>query len=117
MKFPLQKGSSRRGLETALGHCTMCKKPGAGEPLGFAWLNAGALLAVDKSTATADKRIKAFFSIGYHGRHDQGHDEPGGHLEIVQDPAGGQFEFYFCSTGCLRHFFSACVDELENRIE
>ena len=37
-------------------------------------------------------------------------------MHIVEDVAYGQFEFYYCSTTCLRKFFGMCVDELDARV-
>lgn len=34
-------------------------------------------------------------------------------MRVADWTPGGQFEFYFCSTKCLRAFFNACVDGLE----
>lgn len=115
MRFPLQVGSSTEGLQTERGQCVVCKMKGVGEPNGFAFINAGALLEIGKGVAMPSDQIKAFFSIGYHGDHSNKSD-PSAMLEIVDEPASGQFEFYFCSTSCLRGFFNQCVDELENQL-
>lgn len=37
-------------------------------------------------------------------------------LDIADETPGGQFDFYFCSTKCLRAFFGACVDGLEAKV-
>lgn len=108
MKFPVQKGFSTRGLGAKPGRCAICNAGGVGEPYTFVWLNG---IADSK-----DHEAKVSLSIGVHGRHDAGHDEPGGNLTIVQDAGGGQFEFYFCSTVCLRSFFNRCVDELDAQV-
>jgi hypothetical protein len=108
MKFPLQKGWSTRASGVRPGVCCVCKK-GAGEPYNFAWLNG-----IGNSM---DPKATVSLSIGFHGRHDEGHDGPGGNVEIVQEAGGAQFEFYYCSTRCLRRFFGKCVDELETRIK
>ena len=108
MKFPVQKGASTRGLGSRLGQCSVCHKKGVGEPYTFAWLNGIAHGTDPKATVS--------LSIGVHGRHDAGHDELGGNVHIVQDAAYGQFEYYFCSTKCLRRFFGMCVDELEAKV-
>ena len=118
MKFPLQKGSSQKGLGARRGECPICHKTGGmGEPNSFAIVNAGALLDIGNGAAIPDQRIKAFFDIGYHGSHDETTSKPSARLEIVSDPIMGQFEFYFCSTACLRQFFSECVDELERALQ
>lgn len=115
MKFPLQTGASTDGLGAAPGTCAMCHKPGVGEPNDFAFINAGALLKINERSAAPDDRILAFFTIGFHGSHAG--DGRSASLRIVEDPVIGQFEFYFCSTACLRSFFSRCVDELERKLQ
>lgn len=116
MIFPIQRGSSTSGLQAKPGQCPICHKTGVGEPNGFAFVNAGALLAIDKRSAVMDEGIKAFFTIGYHGSHNL-ESEPSAVLEIARDPPLGQFEFYFCSTACLRAFFNECVSELEKKLK
>lgn len=86
----------------------MCDKGGVGEPFTFVWLNGIAGSSGPSATVS--------LSIGVHGRHDAGYDEPGGNVTIVQDASGGQFEYYFCSTLCLRAFFTQCVDELDAKV-
>jgi len=117
MKFPLQKGSSKEGLGACRGECPICHKTGAGEPGGFAWVNGEALLDLGNDMTIPDKRIKMSLRIGFHGAHDETRSEPSACVEIVSNPSVGQFEFYFCSTACLRQFFSECVDELERDLQ
>lgn len=38
-------------------------------------------------------------------------------VDIARHTDNGQFEFYFCSTSCLRAFLNVCVDELEKAKE
>ncbi len=116
MKFPLHKGSSQKGLGARPGECPICHKAGVGEPNSFAWVNGGALLDIGNRSAIPDKRIKAFLTIGYHGSHSEKHSDASAQVEIARDPTIGQFEFYFCSTACLRMFFAVCVDELEHNL-
>ena len=115
MKFPLQVGASKEGIGAAPGTCGFCHKPGAGEPNDFAYVNAGALLKINGNSYAPDDRIKAFFTIGFHASHASSNNSAS--VEIVENPAIAQFEFYFCSTACLRGFFSRCVDELENKLQ
>ena len=115
MKFPVQDGASTEGLGVSHGMCPICKKSGVGEPGNFAYVNAGALLAITKRSAAPDDSIKAFFTIGFHGSHSS--NSSSASLDIVKEPSIGQFEFYFCSTTCLRAFFGACVDELERKLQ
>ena len=115
MEFPLQVGESTDGLGAAPGTCIICHMPGAGEPNDFAFINAGALLKITESSAAPDDKIKAFFTIGFHSAHAGSGRSAS--VEIVEDPAIGQFEFVFCSTACLRSFFSRCVDELDRKLQ
>ena len=60
-----------------------------------------------------------FLDLIWHGERN-GETELGSeivvYLPLADETPGGQFEFYFCSTQCLRDFLNACVDELETEI-
>ena len=59
--------------------------------------------------------LEGFLSFGYHGKHN---GKPGAYavVPIAENVPIGQFEYYFCSTSCLRKFLNAGVDELERRL-
>jgi hypothetical protein len=64
-------------------------------------------------------KMDGFLSLAWHGAHDGGKGrgkEIGCVVDIIRDAVGGQADLYFCSTGCLRRFLNACVDELERRM-
>ena len=72
----------------------------------------------DNSGGPSDA-LDGFLDLTWHGAHDGG-SGPDRDIHLAVPLAdrvkGGQFEFYFCSTTCLRAFLNAAVDELENRI-
>lgn len=49
-----------------------------------------------------------FLKLWDHGVTKNGHS-----LEICSNEGFSQFEFYFCSTKCLRAFFNKLVDDFE----
>lgn len=59
--------------------------------------------------------LEGFLTLGYHGAHEKKNSRSA-HLSVAEAAQFGQFEFYFCTTKCLRSFFNACVDELERRL-
>lgn len=98
--------------------CPWCRKNKVGEPHSMAQLSGGALWQSGKDSSASANDLAGFLEIGWHGAHS----EEGGEgrdanvclsLELATKVAGGQFEFYFCSTKCLRAFLNFCVDELE----
>lgn len=80
----------------------------------MAILSGGAMRVVDpkkKSATMADDCI-GFLDLVWHGAHDggKGRDrEISTRVPLADDTPGGQFEFYFCSTRCLREFLNASV--------
>lgn len=109
MKFPVQEGTSRAHL----GKCVACGKVGATEPGKFVYLNGGALKQISKDRATMAPDLVGFLSVGVHGSHDERQGSASGSFYIANNVPLGQFEFYFCDTQCLRAFFNACVDNLD----
>jgi len=101
--------------------CPMCKSAKVNEPHSMAIVNLGALLMTNraKGNGSMSDKLEGFLSFIWHGAHDGGTGEDSdisAYLNIVENVRGGQADLYFCSTNCLRTFFNACVDELENRI-
>ena len=117
MKFPLQKGRSTAGLGARRGECPVCHKRKVHEPYGFAFLTGGALRKIGRKHSTIDPNLVGFLTLGYHGAHNSGLDEPSVILDIADGVTLGQFDFYFCSTKCLRMFLNKCVDELDRRLK
>lgn len=117
MKFPVQVGESRAGLEARAGECPVCRSSLAGEPGSFAFLNGGALRKRKDGSASMAPDLSGFLSLGFHGAHGPDRNEPSAHVQIADDVPLGQFEYYFCSVACLRGFFNQAVDELERRLQ
>lgn len=62
-----------------------------------------------------DLKVQGFLDIighGAEGRSDSYYIV----LNIAQDIKGGQFEFYFCSTKCLRKWFTQILNDIDKRI-
>ena len=92
--------------------CPMCSKPFNG---AFAVLSAGALLMNRKEdTGGMSDDLDAFMNLVWHG--GDINDDVYATQDIVRDLEGGQFDLQFCSTSCLRAFFNACVDKLDERV-
>ena len=122
----MSDNDSKAGLELPLvlkdtstwpsdSKCPVCSKEFNG---AFATVNGGALM-MDGDVDGMDERMRAFITLIWHGRHDHDGeaDDVYAGLDIVEDGAQGQFDLYFCSTACLRAFFNACVDKLEQKVE
>src|SRR5262249_26606731 len=116
MKFPIQKGRGRSRAKGSAGTCLVCGRMGAHEPNGFAFLNGGALKKVGRRHATMSPDLEGFLSIGVHGGHGRGKPQPSALVSVAEGVPLGQFEYYFCSTKCLRKFLNHCVDTLEQRL-
>ena len=87
----------------------------------MAILAGGAVRVVDRPSKSADMAVDSigFLDIIWHGAHDGGlgtDREISARVPLAEDTPDGQFEFYFCSTRCLRDFLNACVDKLDLRI-
>ena len=119
IQFPILTGEQIIYPQEA--SCPWCKQNKVLEPHSMAILNAGALAPDGENFQMFDKAA-TFFSLIWHGAHSDmnglGRD-PNLYAEvkIVDTVSIGQFDFYFCSTECLRHFLNHCVDELERQIE
>ncbi len=106
MKYPLIEGTETHHPRD--GTCLSCGKKTGG---AFVALNGGALLRIGKSNSAApNENLWSFLSIIDHGVTKSG--KP---VRIVENEGYGQFEFYFCSTDCLRSFFSGLVDDFERQ--
>ena len=116
MKFPVQHGKSKAGLEATIGRCPVCGGPLNGEPGTFAFVNGGALRKNGRQGASPASDLIGFLSIGVHGAHSEEENAPSASVRIANEVPMGQFEFYFCSTACLRGFFNASVDALEEKL-
>lgn len=116
MKFPVQRKKSKSGFEVKAGMCPVCRGPLNRQPGSFAFVNGGALKKHDDGSACAAADLIGFLSLGFHGAHGEEKDEASALIDVADDVPMGQFEFYFCSTTCLRGFFNSAVDELECRL-
>jgi hypothetical protein len=116
MKFPVQRGKSKAGLEVEPGQCPICRGLLNAEPGSFAFINGGALRRVDKQAAVPDAYLLGFLSVGFHGAHGQVEQAASASIHIAENVPIGQFEFYFCSTQCMREFFNECVNEVERKL-
>ena len=112
MRFPLIYGDNMlwRPLTDKKGKCSLCgKKPKEGV---FIALNGGALRG-NEQDAEMDSGLVGFLTLDLHD-HDKMNS---GWLSIVESSPNGQFEFYFCSTKCLRKFFDKVVDTFEETLK
>ena len=101
--------------------CPWCHSRSVGEPHSFAELFGGALRRTDENSYKSADDLSGFLGVGWHGAHPQeGGIGPDPHIglsiELAATADAGQFEFYFCSTQCLRAFLNFCVDELEGAV-
>jgi hypothetical protein len=85
-------------------------------------LNGGAMLfAAKRSSPSEAGRVKSevtvrgFFEIQVLGPMLEEGKGRAVSLFLARDTVNGQFSFEFCSTGCLRQFLVASVDEIERR--
>ena len=114
-RFPVAKG--KQTVFPSDHVCPWCKKRKLGDPPGMAILNAGAMHPVGKDRYEMATDDAAFFTLVWHSDHSEPSkvDYDFATLDIADLVETGQFEFYFCSTDCLRAFLNECVDELERR--
>lgn len=93
--------------------CVVCNRS-CGEPGEFLVLEAGAILHDDESRQSGgpDDLMSAHLTLVKHGAEPHG---PYIRLDLVHELIGGQADLMFCSSVCLRSFFSAAVDEFERR--
>jgi hypothetical protein len=96
------------------------------EPHQFVVLSGGALKITNRRTKSGtgpSKDMWGFLDLTFHGAHDggQAHDpvlaDAHALVRLADEVDGGQFEFYFCSTKCLRAFLNEQVDALEANVE
>jgi hypothetical protein len=107
--FPLRSEQQREAIHS----CPVCHAP-----IGrtFAFIDGGSLAEDVTEELGVPEQSTGFLSIGVHGAHSGGLNEPSAHLDIFTDGSMGQFERSFCSIACLRAFLNSAVDELEARL-
>ena len=108
-KFPLLKGKKSYWIPFVLGKKCRCCGEECKTDGRFICLGGGALKGNAKE-AEMSSDLVGFLSISLHDHNYQG---KGGYLPIADNTKNGQFEFYFCSTQCLRKFLSYLVDMFE----
>jgi len=110
MKFPLIK-NNKPYWKPAIknGKCILCgEKPKHGVFIAL----MGGTLEGNKNSASISSNLIGFLSLNLH---DHNSDKLG-YLNIADNTSNGQFEFYFCSSKCLRKFFNKIVDEFEKTL-
>jgi hypothetical protein len=120
LTFPVANSTASFFPKEAL--CPICRAAKVLEPHSMAIVNLGALKMTERVTGSGGMSddLDGFLTLSWHGAHDRGEGrDPEIHasVSIADGCRGGQADLYFCSTGCLRRFFDACVDELERKIE
>jgi hypothetical protein len=108
ISYPVLKGDTRPHWPSD-GRCPVCGK-NFREAGQVAYIMAGASWDAGE-LSVADDVIQAFLNVGVHGARTDVKDSAD--IEIVSDLHGGQFDFEFCSTGCLRSWLNSVVDRVE----
>lgn len=119
MKFPALKAGPVHPRKPL---CPWCRKHKVMEPHSMAILAGGAMRVVDPKKQSAEMATDCigFLDLLWHGAHGPGtgeHREVYARVPLAEDTPAGQFEFYFCSTRCLRAFLNAWVDQLDDKIQ
>lgn len=120
IKLPVVRGKQAVFPEKPL--CPWCGEHKVYEPHSMAILNAGAMHSLGNERYEMATDAAAFLTLIWHGAHldvgGVGQDAGiSATVDIADMVVSGQFDLYFCSTGCLRGFLNYCVDELERQIE
>lgn len=103
MEYPLNNKNNQHGPKPY--HCSGCGRD-TGE--NFLTLNGGALYYDETLNAQfPDSKGRAFLDITSHHN-----DVPKG-ISLISGLESCQYEFYFCSSTCIRNFFNKVVDDLE----
>jgi len=111
IKFPVIDEEMYWRPPTKKGKCVLCGcRPKDGV---FIAVDGGALVGTKHNAKMSDKLI-GFLHIMIHD-HNRTKGKWG--IEVVDSSKNGQFEFYFCSSKCMRKFFNAMVDEFERVTE
>ena len=106
MKFPVLKDNDLPFYPLKKSGCPICGCQFTG---GFVYLCGGAIPQEE-----SDLNLLGFLHVGFHSATTEciGSTD----LDIVENLRGGQFDFGFCSSPCLRQFFSSIVDQLEAQL-
>lgn len=120
MRFPVLKD---KPVWPSKPCCPKCGENAVMEPHAMVILGGGAMRVTDLETRSAEmaRDCVGFLDLFWHGAHGDGdaaesEGDVSTHLSIAEWTPSGQFEFYFCSTDCLRAFFNACVDALDAKV-
>ena len=105
MKFPVLKDNDRPFYPAKKSGCPIC----GCQFTGLVYLCGGAI-----PQEGGDLNLLGFLHVGFHSASTEciGSTD----LDIVENLRGGQFDFSFCSTPCLRQFLSSIVDQLEAQL-
>ena len=86
--------------------CPICKKQLNGDMVCF---TSGALMMVGKDSACMDKRLIGFGSFSKHFDSIEEYKT----IMVADEAPHGQYEFYTCSTKCMKELFNRLISELE----
>ena len=114
LKFPLIKQGQFHWPQGQ--NCPMCnKKLATKDKTEQVILSLGALRKEKKDCWIIDHNLGGFMTLATHthGKTKMKH----GYLNIVDMSLMGQADLTFCSTNCLREFFMAITNALEDRMK
>lgn len=115
MRFSVLKG---KPVYPSKPVCPQCGKGAVMEPHSMAILSGGAMRVTDAATKSAEIAADCigFLDLTWHSGHGETEGGADARVSLADETPNGQFEFYFCSTGCLRAFLNASVNALEAKI-
>ncbi len=116
MKYPLPLDESSSGSVAQSGQCLVCRRELNEESANVAFVSGGALRQIDRETSVPAADLMAFLTLGLRGAQGDEGEAPSVSVSIADEIPNGQFEFCFCSTACMREFFNACVDAVEEKL-
>lgn len=119
MRYPIIK--HKKSYYPTKPVCPVCKKKNAFTPHMFILSGGACLMNKKRDSGSPDDRMDGFLCVSPHSVYDgkTNHKykfKKSSFIEIAKDIQGGQFEFNFCSTKCLRKWLNTIVDDLEKRM-
>lgn len=79
-------------------------------------LNGGSLKKVGEDKFSSDDELDPFLTLWYHEDTSKTYLVMGVDLDKPRNHTLGQFEFYFCSFGCIKKWFFSYLKELKSRV-